>query len=689
VSTAVQATPEVRSAPPLASATRIATDGKFLRLGEDRFLVKGVTYGTFAPDPDGYQFPAFARIAEDFALMASLGINTVRTYTAPTRDLLDEAARHGLRVMIGLPWSQHVAFLDDRKLRRQIRNELVGRVAELGDHPAVLAFAIGNEIPPGVVRWHGRLRIERFLRRVYEDCKQAAPDSLLTYVNFPPTEFLDLTFFDICAFNVYLHRERELRAYLARLQHIAGHKPLLLAEAGADSIREGEPGQAEITAMHVRAAFEEGACGAVAFAWTDEWWRGGTDVDDWKFGLVDCDRRPKPAARAVSAAFADAQFAHDAQRAWPRVSVVVCAYNAADTLEDCLSSLDRLTYPDYEIILVNDGSRDRTSEIGRSHPRVRVVDTPNAGLSAARNVGLAEATGEIVAYTDADTRVDRDWLSFLVQPFLTSDVVGSGGPNVVPADDPPIAQCIARAPGGPTHVLLDDRIAEHVPGCNMAFRRDALVAIGGFNPVFLRAGRRCGCVLAAAGERLEDRLCLGGAGLASPPRVGESVLAAAGRLRRRRDVADGAPPGKISRRTHAVARPHLQPAAVRAIAVGDARQRRRLGNRGVSVGVPHRRAPLRVSPAFDQVAGDFVRAPGDRRRGSLDRPASVGRGDSARWGRCRHRRDDRQEHRLCDAVRHGIAPGTHDRVPGDGRVPALPAAARPGPRPHPGRALAA
>jgi DNA-binding beta-propeller fold protein YncE len=59
---------------------------------------------------------------------------------------------------------------------------------------------------------------------------------------------------------------------------------------------------------------------------------------------------------------------------------------------------------------------------------------------------------------------------------------------VVPADDSPVAQCIARAPGGPTHVLLDDRTAEHVPGCNMAFRRDALVAIGGFNPVFLRAG---------------------------------------------------------------------------------------------------------------------------------------------------------------------------------------------------------
>src|SRR6185295_5849832 len=145
-------------------------------------------------------------------------------------------------------------------------------------------------------------------RRLYHDAKEVSPGSLFTYVNFPPTEFLDLSFFDVCAFNVYLHREAELRAYLARLQHIAGHKPLLLAEAGADSIREGETGQAEITAMHIRAAFEEGACGAIAFAWTDQWWRGGNEVDDWAFGLVDRQRRSKAAARAVAQAFANAPF---------------------------------------------------------------------------------------------------------------------------------------------------------------------------------------------------------------------------------------------------------------------------------------------------------------------------------------------------------------------------------------------
>jgi GT2 family glycosyltransferase/sugar lactone lactonase YvrE len=467
--------------------THPRTAGKFIEIGNERFLVKGVSYGTFAPSERHGQFPRFEQVRADFALMARSGFNTVRTYTVPPLSLLDEAARHGLRVMIGLPWSQHVAFLDDRRLTREIRREIAGHVRMLGSHPAALMFAVGNEIPPSVVRWHGPKRVTRFLEDLCAEARSASPNSLLSYVNYPPTEYLELDCFDVCAFNVYLHREADLRAYLARLQQIAGTRPLLLAEAGADSIREGADGQAAITAMHIRAAFEEGLCGAVAFSWTDEWWRGGNHIDDWAFGLVDKERRPKPALPEVSAAFASAPFPHDRKQTWPRVSVVICAYNAADTLEDCLDSLGRLNYPDFEVIVVNDGSRDATGEIAERYP-VRLISVPNGGLSAARNIGLSAATGEIVAYTDADVRVDPDWLTYLVQPFLTSDVVGSGGPNVVPPDDPFVAQCVARAPGGPTHVLLDDRIAEHVPGCNMAFRREALLAINGFNPVYLRAG---------------------------------------------------------------------------------------------------------------------------------------------------------------------------------------------------------
>lgn len=463
-------------------------DGKFLKVGTERFLVKGVTYGTFAPDAAGVQFPPMDRVDEDFAAMAAAGFNTVRVYTPPPRELLDRAGRHGLRVMVGLPWAQHVAFLSDADLLRQIRRDVSAHVKALADHEAVLMFALGNEIPPSVVRWHGAERVEEFLRALYEDAKAASPTSLFTYVNFPPTDFLDLSFFDVCAFNVYLHHESDLRAYLARLQQIAGFRPLLLAEAGADSIREGEEGQAALTAMNIRAAFAEGACGSIAFAWTDEWWRGGQDVEDWAFGMVDRQRRPKPALSVVSRAFAEAPFSAETQATWPKVSVVVCAYNAGDTIADCLTSLARLTYPNYEVIVINDGSKDDTAALVAEHPWVRLISIANGGLSAARNLGLREATGTIVAYTDADVRVDPGWLTYLVQPFLTSDVVGSGGPNLVPPDDPFMAQCVALAPGAPTHVLLDDRIAEHVPGCNMAFRRDALLAIGGFNPIYLRAG---------------------------------------------------------------------------------------------------------------------------------------------------------------------------------------------------------
>src|SRR5690606_6662434 len=209
----------------------------------------------------------------------------------------------------------------------------------------------------------------------------------------------------------------------------AGPKPLLLAEAGADSIREGEDGQAAITAMHLRTAFNEGACGAIGFAYTDEWWRGGSPVEDWAFGLVDADRRPKPAAAAVAAAFADAPFSAAEAAAWPRVSVVVCAYNAAATIAACLGSLTTLSYPDVEVIVVDDGSTDGTADIARRYSGVKVVHACHGGLSAARNIGLSEASGAIVAYVDADVRVDADWLRYLVQPFLVpgaDDVVGSG-----------------------------------------------------------------------------------------------------------------------------------------------------------------------------------------------------------------------------------------------------------------------
>ncbi len=81
----------------MAPFDRPVVSGKFLQINEQRYLIKGVSYGTFAPDADGLLFPALPRVAQDFDAIAELEANTVRTYTPPPVALLDEASRCGLR----------------------------------------------------------------------------------------------------------------------------------------------------------------------------------------------------------------------------------------------------------------------------------------------------------------------------------------------------------------------------------------------------------------------------------------------------------------------------------------------------------------------------------------------------------------------------------------------------------------
>src|SRR6516162_639294 len=315
--------------------------------------------------------------------------------------------------------------------------------------------------------------------------KEEDPQAIITYVNYPTTEYLDLPFLDMVSFNVYLERESELQAYLARLQNIAGNRPLLLTELGLDSIRHGELAQAAALDWQIRATFEAGAAGAVVFSWTDEWFRAGSQVEDWAFGITDIERNPKPAVHAVRKAFHETPFAPAAD--WPKISVIVCTYNGARTLRECLSALTDLDYPNYEVIVINDGSTDDTAAIARDYS-VRLIRQPNKGLSAARNTGLAASAGEIVAYIDDDAFPHRYWLRYLAAAFARSSHVGIGGPNLPPAGDGFITECVAASPGNPLHVLLSDELAEHIPGCNMAYRKEALVAIGGFDPRFRAAG---------------------------------------------------------------------------------------------------------------------------------------------------------------------------------------------------------
>jgi GT2 family glycosyltransferase len=465
------------------SGTRPTVQGPALALGSEKLTICGVTYGPLCPRPrapDGWD-PAVVR--RDLASIVAHGAYAIRTYTVPPRWLLDEALEAGLFVLAGVPWEQHIDFLAEGRAAT-IRSAVRDAARFCAEHPALLAIAIGNEIPAGVVRWLGRRRVERFLDGLCSVVRDEDPGALVTYVSYPSTEYLRLPGTDVLASNVYLEDRGAFARYLARLQNLADDRPLLLAELGLDSVRHGAEAQARLLADQVATVERAGAAGSFVFAWTDEWYRGGLAVEDWAFGLTTRTREPRPALRAVSDVWSVGRHSDGGT---DRISVIVCTYNGATTLAQCLEGLLALDYPDYEILVVDDGSTDDSAAIAHRHG-VRVISTPNRGLSAARNTGAAWTSGEIIAYIDDDARPDRDWLTHLASAFTDPAVLGAGGPNVLPPNSGAVATCVANAPGGPTHVLLSDSDAEHLPGCNLAVRRTALDAIGGFDERFRVAG---------------------------------------------------------------------------------------------------------------------------------------------------------------------------------------------------------
>jgi GT2 family glycosyltransferase/exo-beta-1,3-glucanase (GH17 family) len=477
---------------------RVQVDGKqFARAGR-RFRFRGVTYGTFEPRAaDGARFPDRARMDDDMAQMRDAGFTVVRTYTEPTEDLLESAADHGLYVLAGLfyaDWRYMVGASgrERRRIASAAASEVRQAVRRLAGADQVLAVCLGNEIPADVVRWNGTDTMARAINRLVDVTRDEDPDRLVTYANYPTAEYLPLDGLDFLTFNVYLDRQTDFRRYLTRLHHIAGSRPLVLGEVGADSLgtAAGEAAQAASLGRQLETSIERGVAGTCVFSWTDEWWVGDAAVEGWHFGLTRADRSAKPALDVARQW--NTRTVADLDARWPSISVVVCAYNAQATLAECLDHTTRLTYPNLEILVVDDGSTDATAEIARRYEHVgrgvRLVPIEHGGLSVARNAGIREATGELIAYLDSDAYPSPEWPYFLALGLDARTVGGVGGPNVAPVDDPLGAQAVACSPGGPAHVLTADDRAEHIPGCNMAFWKGVLEEAGGFNPVYTAAG---------------------------------------------------------------------------------------------------------------------------------------------------------------------------------------------------------
>lgn len=156
------------------------------------------------------------------------------------------------------------------------------------------------------------------------------------------------------------------------------------------------------------------------------------------------------------------------------VTVVVPTRNRHLLLERLLTALSRQTYPHVEIIVVDDASTDGTAAVAeREGVRVVRQDTP-AGSYAARNAGLQQARGEIIAFTDDDCIPQPGWVSALIQLFLATDVVGVQGVTLpVPGDITPFTHQIEQTRPGPPYRT-----------CNIAYRRSILERLGGFDDRF-------------------------------------------------------------------------------------------------------------------------------------------------------------------------------------------------------------
>ena len=472
---------------------RVRVDGKQFSCGDRRFVFRGVTYGTFKARADGHLFPETTAAKADMIAMAESGFTVVRTYTAPPRDLLDLAADWNLKILAGVyypDWRYLIGGSRRQQARmlRDARHQVRRTAGRLAGREEVLGLCLGNEVPADVVRWFGTDRVARALSQLASVARDQDPDLPITYGNYPSTEYLPNDEMDFLVFNVFLEDPVQFRRYLNRLHHLAGERPLVLGEMGlhAGSGEGGEEHQATVVDWQMQIALERGVAGTCLFSWTDDWWVDDRAVEGWHFGLTRTDRSPRPALDV--AACWNGRTVADLPMTWPSISVVICAYNATSTLDECLRHACSLDYPKLEVIVVDDGSTDDTAAIAERYPRVRLLRIPHAGLAVARNEGFAAATGELIAYLDSDAFPTPEWPYYLALGLDGPRVGGVGGPNVPPPQDPPGAHRVARAPGGPLHVLISDDRAEHVPGCNMAFWKDVLHQIGGFDPIYTAAG---------------------------------------------------------------------------------------------------------------------------------------------------------------------------------------------------------
>jgi len=166
------------------------------------------------------------------------------------------------------------------------------------------------------------------------------------------------------------------------------------------------------------------------------------------------------------------------------ISVVIGVRNMQDTIGKTIQSVLDSNYKNKEILIVNDGSTDKTKEVvetfSKKYKNVRLISSNPIGISSARNIGFKNSKGELVAYTDADCTVDKNWLSNLSRNFNDEKVALVGGRTIFETGKDIFSLCRAVEFEQRYSKVPENTLSAMGPNC--IFRKSVLEEVNGFNP---------------------------------------------------------------------------------------------------------------------------------------------------------------------------------------------------------------
>ncbi len=167
------------------------------------------------------------------------------------------------------------------------------------------------------------------------------------------------------------------------------------------------------------------------------------------------------------------------------ISIIIPAYNAEKTIGKTIEALLKQNYPKkkYEIIIIDDGSKDNTCSVVSKYP-VKMVKIKHSGPAKARNFGAKKSKGNIIIFTDADCVPSKNWIKNMVEPFKTPDIVGVSGTYKTSNSNKFMAKFSGYEIEQRHEKMKKQKYIDFIGTFSAAYKKDVFAKFGGFDTKF-------------------------------------------------------------------------------------------------------------------------------------------------------------------------------------------------------------